>query len=402
MKGDTGATGPAGPQGPAGVPGKDGVKGDSGPAGPQGLKGTDGITPTIGDNGNWYLGDTDTGVSAGGGTADAVLYTAQTLTDPQQGQARKNIGALGHNSPQVQGYMTLTPANETLGHGVGLSPSGSGYDYTLDISEVDTQEPTKLTGVKTPTDADTNAAATVEYVKAKVASGGATVDTVMSDTSTNPVQNKVIKQYVDDNKPKSLGITGATVGQIAKITAVDASGKPTAWSPVDMASGGGENTTWVDTLLAKGTLQSGVSVVYDTGVSLSQLRGYKSFAYILKGASNTNLINLYLRFERDSVHPCTLDRGEDGGRIAVFEWADTAKTVLYPKSGYSGNPSMVGLGSFARADTSKTLYGIGQYNVIKYVDVSDVAGSDTLRFYCANPPSIDYAFEIRGLVAWNT
>lgn len=52
----------------------------------------------------------------------------------------------------------------------------------------------------------------------------------------------------------SLGITGATPGQIAKITAVDAQGKPTAWEPVDMASGGerewveiGEVTTTEDT-----------------------------------------------------------------------------------------------------------------------------------------------------------
>ena len=37
----------------------------------------------------------------------------------------------------------------------------------------------------------------------------------------------------------SLGITGAQVGQIAKITAVDETGKPTTWSPVDMPSGGG-------------------------------------------------------------------------------------------------------------------------------------------------------------------
>ena len=37
----------------------------------------------------------------------------------------------------------------------------------------------------------------------------------------------------------SLSVTGATVGQIAKITAVDASGKPTAWEAVDMPSGGG-------------------------------------------------------------------------------------------------------------------------------------------------------------------
>lgn len=39
----------------------------------------------------------------------------------------------------------------------------------------------------------------------------------------------------------TLGITGAAVGQIARITAVDSDGKPTAWEPVDMASGGGEN-----------------------------------------------------------------------------------------------------------------------------------------------------------------
>lgn len=36
----------------------------------------------------------------------------------------------------------------------------------------------------------------------------------------------------------SLGLTGATVGQIAKITAVDDTGKPTAWEAVDMPSGG--------------------------------------------------------------------------------------------------------------------------------------------------------------------
>lgn len=39
-----------------------------------------------------------------------------------------------------------------------------------------------------------------------------------------------------------MDITGATVGQIAKIAAVDASGVPTAWSPADMPSGGGGET----------------------------------------------------------------------------------------------------------------------------------------------------------------
>lgn len=37
-----------------------------------------------------------------------------------------------------------------------------------------------------------------------------------------------------------LGITGAEVGQTVKITAVDESGKPTAWEAVEMTGGGGE------------------------------------------------------------------------------------------------------------------------------------------------------------------
>lgn len=49
-----------------------------------GLKGKDGITPHIGENGNWFIGDKDTGVSAsggtfGGGTADIPEYDLTSL-----------------------------------------------------------------------------------------------------------------------------------------------------------------------------------------------------------------------------------------------------------------------------------------------------------------------------------
>lgn len=53
-KGDPGTTGPTGPQGPQGDPGE---KGDTGATGPAGA---DGVTPTIGANGNWFIGTTDT------------------------------------------------------------------------------------------------------------------------------------------------------------------------------------------------------------------------------------------------------------------------------------------------------------------------------------------------------
>lgn len=173
----------------------------------------------------------------------AVLYTAQTLTYDQKFQARKNIGAVGNDSPQFQGYVALAPANETLGSGVGLSPTGSGHNYTLDISDVDEGNPTLLTGVKTPTDADTNAAATVEYVKAKVASGGVTVDTAMSATSTNPVQNKIVKNYVD-NKVSGLQTASQVQDAIkSAITGVYTPKGSTAFASLPTAAAG--NKGWV-------------------------------------------------------------------------------------------------------------------------------------------------------------
>lgn len=152
----------------------------------------------------------------------AVRYdAAQTLDEAQQFQARKNIGAIGHDSPQFQGFLSLAPANAPLGTGVGLSPIESGNNFTLDISDVNENTPTKLTGVKTPTDADTNAATTVEYVKNKVsevaASGGVDVDNALSATSTNPVQNKVITSALT----KKAGTAVATESANGLMSAAD-------------------------------------------------------------------------------------------------------------------------------------------------------------------------------------
>lgn len=52
--------------------GSKGNKGDTGEKGDKGEPGIDGITPTIGDNGNWYLGDNDTGKPSRGEIVKAV------------------------------------------------------------------------------------------------------------------------------------------------------------------------------------------------------------------------------------------------------------------------------------------------------------------------------------------
>ena len=65
-KGDRGDEGAAGPQGPQGIQGATGPQGPQGEQGQPGKDGSDGQTPYIGQNGNWWIGNTDTGVLAEG------------------------------------------------------------------------------------------------------------------------------------------------------------------------------------------------------------------------------------------------------------------------------------------------------------------------------------------------
>lgn len=66
-----------------------------------------------------------------------------------------------------------------------------------------------------------------------------------------------------------MNITGATVGQIAKITAVNDTGKPTAWEAVDMPSGGG-SAVELDTTLSKAGKAADAKAVGD---ALNRLSG---------------------------------------------------------------------------------------------------------------------------------
>lgn len=63
--------------GPAGEPGPQGEPGETGPAGKDG---ENGITPHIGENGNWFLGTTDTGVQASAAQYDVLIPETEIST----------------------------------------------------------------------------------------------------------------------------------------------------------------------------------------------------------------------------------------------------------------------------------------------------------------------------------
>ena len=64
--GEKGDKGDTGDKGETGASGKDGADGIAGKDGQDGAAGKDGNTPFIGENGSWWIGDTDTGIKAAG------------------------------------------------------------------------------------------------------------------------------------------------------------------------------------------------------------------------------------------------------------------------------------------------------------------------------------------------
>ena len=131
----------------------------------------------------------------------AVRYdAAQTLDDAQKAQARDNIDAPSAFAPILTSPVMLRKFGETQSAGVYLSTVDTGEKYAeIKLEDVNENTPVAIANLRTPTGAGTDDyAATKGYVDSKVASsGGVTVDDAMSGTSTNPVQNKVVKAALD-------------------------------------------------------------------------------------------------------------------------------------------------------------------------------------------------------------
>lgn len=128
----------------------------------------------------------------------AVRYdAAQALDEAQKNQARENVGAASAFAPILTSPVMIRKFGETESAGVYLSTVDIGEKHAeIRFEDVNENSPVAIANLRTPTDAQTDYATNVAYVKAKVAevaaSGGVDVDNALSATSTNPVQNKVI------------------------------------------------------------------------------------------------------------------------------------------------------------------------------------------------------------------
>ena len=112
-----------------------------------------------------------------GGGSGAVRYdAAQSLTFEQKQQARKNIEALPVAGAVTAGLVSMCPDFHIVDSNaaVHIVPSKvNDEDYTITLDCGPENALVRVAGIRTPTDAQTNYAANVAYVKAKIAAIGA-------------------------------------------------------------------------------------------------------------------------------------------------------------------------------------------------------------------------------------
>lgn len=201
---------------------------------------------------------------------ETVLYTPQTLTEEQQKQVRDNIGAIDAGSMFV--VITKSTQNEET-----IYFADKTYDEIMEavankivpvcnnpvVESVYGPQNIRcifrnsfyMAGVEYASfqsDGDEgfyevlifNGGKVTATSKPKIMTGATTDNSGTSGMVPPPRRGDNTKflrgdgKWADVEGDLSLGITGAQVGQIAKITAVDTDGKPTKWEPVEMAVGG--------------------------------------------------------------------------------------------------------------------------------------------------------------------
>lgn len=119
----------------------------------------------------------------------------------------------------------------------------------------------------------------------KPTGGSVTVDSELSSTSENPVQNKVVTAALTE---KITAPTTAAVGQIIKVKSVDSTGKPTEWEAADLSSG----DKWG--LITSGTIAEDASLTVNKD-SGGKAFGLKSCQVVIAGAV-TGIASTYMRF----------------------------------------------------------------------------------------------------------
>ncbi len=211
------------------------------------LASTPGILKFTGAAKAEFSGSKDVTIDIPTGEGSVRYDETQELTSDQKSRACQNIGAINQKGAWAEGAVMLIPSGNDDGASViNITPCGKNNDYTLALDGGPENVPVRVSGIETPTDAQTDCAANVAYVKAKIAevaaSGGVDVDNALSATSTNPVQNKVVTAALTGKAGTAVATTSAN-GLMSKAdkTKLDGIAKGATKITIDSAMSGSSN-----------------------------------------------------------------------------------------------------------------------------------------------------------------
>ena len=311
--------------------------------GPQGPAGQDGITPTIGDNGNWFLGETDTGKPSRGeqgpagtngadgapGTpgadgapgAAAGFGTVSATVDSNTGTPSVEVATSGDNTAKnfTFTFHNLKGEKGDTGAQGNPGPQGEpGQDGTPGAAGAPGAAATITVGTTTTGEAGTEAAVT---------NSGTTSAAVLNFTI--PKGAKGDKGDKGDTGPQGNPGEKGDPGEAPNINVLaplTVSNAATSGSPYGVAIGDGASVTGTGSVAigfnASGTQQSvsiGQGATTDNGLSIGMMsNSVASSVAIGKGASATAVRSMAIGNESIATESDTVSfGGKDSGRGTI-------------------------------------------------------------------------------------
>lgn len=327
------------------------------------LKGTDGITPHIGDNGNWYIGDADTGVKAG------VLDIIDNLTTNVSNKPLS--AAQGVALKALIDEITTVELDKTLTDNTKAAPAGAVGKLKGDVSQLSKETSELKEDLAKHPDWNQNDESAPDYVKGRTHyEESACVDYVLNMNGTNIV-----------------GLSTPEVGETmtVKINGVESAETVKAYSnnsgsyeyigniDVDSLLNGG--TGWVIIMLddkAVGfanpdtTISIEVAIIHKINEKFINFDGFvRTFNYCFKDHS------LYKILYKDNGSECLLYMCNN----FILPEADS---ILF---GFMGEIGFSAVGSFSKHSCFVTGYeinNIGNININQVVLGTDTAEMEEL------------------------
>lgn len=247
-----------------------------------GPKGDDGITPHIDSTtGNWFIGDTNTGVKAQG--VDGKSAYQVWLDDGNSGTISEFLNSLkGQNG--TNGQDGVTPH---------IGPNGNWF-----IGETDTNVKAQGDVSVTQEQVDWNVTDTTSKAFIKNKPSIPEVDNALSDSSTNPVENQVVKAALDNKITNGGGIETEVALTKAEYNALSTKGNTTMYvitdEPVEERANVFKVCIVTSNTVNISSLVQQYSLIPNNVIILTGMDDTKTYEYTLNGSTKT--------FKGDSDH----------------------------------------------------------------------------------------------------